>query len=94
MEDRLDDAIHVLRNHAEPVVQSSLPAGASLRLTQPTSHSNELLSSTNGLTFPAGLTAAGQAIPSAVSYYCFFNQRKAPIVQKFDKERFGSGASL
>jgi len=68
MEDRLDDAIHVLRNHAEPVVPSGHPLDTS-RLTQPpTSHSNELLfSSTNGLTFSAGLAASGQLIQSAVS---------------------------
>ena len=58
MEDRLDDAIHVLRNHAEPVVPSSHAVDASLRLLPPTSHSTErLLSSTNGLTFPASLAA-------------------------------------
>jgi len=63
MEDRLDDAIHVLRNHAEPVAHSSHPLDTSLRLPQPTSHSSEhLFSSANGLTF-----AVGQTIHSAVS---------------------------
>jgi len=68
IEDRLDDAIHVLRNHAEPVTHGSHPPDSSLRLTQPTSHSNEqLFSSANGLTFAVGRTAAGQAVHSAVS---------------------------
>jgi len=72
MEDRLDDAIHVLRNHAEPVAHSH-PLDTSQRLAQPTSHSSErLFNSVNGLTFPAGLAAAGQAIHSAVSYLLLF----------------------
>ena len=56
MEDRLDDAIHVLRNHAEPVTH---------RLAQPTSHSTEHLFSSNGLIFSVGPTAATH---SAVSW--------------------------
>jgi len=62
VEDRLDDAIHVLRNHAEPVAHGGHLLDTS-RLAQSASHSSELLfSSTNGLTF-----SAGQAIHSAVS---------------------------
>jgi len=62
MEDRLDDAIHVLRNHAEPVAHGGHPLDTS-RLTQPTSHSSELLfSSTNGLTFSVGLAAGLSAV--------------------------------
>jgi len=69
MEDRLDDAIHVLRNHAEPVIPGGHPLDAS-RLTQPpSSHSNELLfTATNGLTFSTGLTASGQLLHSAVCH--------------------------
>ena len=68
IEDRLDDAIHVLRNHAEPVTHTGHLPDASLRLTQPTSHSNEhLFSSANGLTFAIGRTATGHAVHSAVS---------------------------
>lgn len=68
MEDRLDDAIHVLRNHAEPVAHSSRVVDTSLRL--PTLHSSErLVSSANGLTFPASLTTV--SVPACViSHYC------------------------
>jgi len=63
MEDRLDDAIHVLRNHAEPVALSSRAVDTSLRSLQPTSHSTQrLLSSANGLTFPASLSAVSSFV--------------------------------
>jgi len=72
MDDRLDDAIHVLRNHAEPAALSGHSSDASLRLPpQSTTHSTaRQLGSANGLTFAASLPAtAGQAVhPTPVSY--------------------------
>jgi hypothetical protein len=39
MEERLDDAIHVLRNHAEPVLDSRMPPTS--RLSHPHSIGND-----------------------------------------------------